>query len=120
MPHVENAGSTEKYGNISIVGPSGRRDPRWRGRRSRRRVTNREGRILETNLTFTSQLGIERGRLINTPLWLYAAAPDRGKLRSHLENRIITHHGGGLGFESLKGEFTKVIIDLPAEAPSWR
>jgi PAS domain S-box-containing protein len=46
---------------------------------------NRDGLILEANLTFAAQLGIERGRLINTPLWVYAAAPDRGKLRSHLD-----------------------------------
>ncbi|MGA7874613.1 MAG: ATP-binding protein [Desulfoferrobacter sp.] len=48
-------------------------------------TSNREGFILEANLTFAGQLGIERGRLINTPLWLYAAAADRGKFRSHLE-----------------------------------
>ena len=46
-------------------------------------TSNREGLILEANLTFAGQLGIERGRLIDTPIWLYAAAPDRGKLRSH-------------------------------------
>ena len=46
---------------------------------------NREGLILEANLTFAAQLGIERGRLIDTPLLLYAAAPDRGKFRSHLD-----------------------------------
>ena len=47
-------------------------------------TSNREGLILESNLTFAAQLGIERGRLIDTPLWLYAAVEDRGKLRSHL------------------------------------
>ena len=47
-------------------------------------TSNREGLILEANLTFACQLGIERGRLINTPLWLYVSAPDRAKLRSHL------------------------------------
>jgi PAS domain S-box-containing protein len=31
-----------------------------------------------------------------------------------ITNRIITDHGGHIGFESLKGEFTKVMIDLPA------
>jgi len=46
---------------------------------------NKEGLILEANLTFAGLLGIERGRLINTPLWLYAIARDRGKLRSHLD-----------------------------------
>ncbi|MFZ2446173.1 MAG: ATP-binding protein [Syntrophobacteraceae bacterium] len=53
-------------------------------------TSNREGLILEANLTFAGQLGIERGRLIDTPLWLYAAAPDRGKFRSHLEQVFKT------------------------------
>jgi two-component system, NtrC family, sensor kinase len=48
-------------------------------------TSNREGLILEANLTFAGQLDIERGRLINTAFWLYAAAPDRHKLRSHLD-----------------------------------
>jgi two-component system, NtrC family, sensor kinase len=47
-------------------------------------TSNREGLIIEANLTFAGQLGIERSRLINTPLWLYATAPNRGKFRSHL------------------------------------
>ncbi len=47
-------------------------------------TSDKDGLILESNLTFAGQLGIERGRLIDTPLWLYAAAPDRDKLRSHL------------------------------------
>ena len=33
----------------------------------------------------------------------------------NITDRIITDHGGSLSFESLKGEFTKVIIDLPAK-----
>ncbi len=33
----------------------------------------------------------------------------------NITERIITDHGGSLSFESLKGEFTKVIIDLPAK-----
>ena len=33
----------------------------------------------------------------------------------NITERIITDHGGFLGFESLKGKFTKVIIDLPAK-----
>ena len=33
----------------------------------------------------------------------------------NITDRIITDHGGFLSFESLKGEFTKVIIDLPAK-----
>jgi signal transduction histidine kinase len=32
----------------------------------------------------------------------------------NITQRIITDHGGQLGFESAKGEFTRVIIDLPA------
>ncbi len=32
-----------------------------------------------------------------------------------ITDRIITDHGGVLSFESLKGEFTKVIINLPAK-----
>ncbi len=52
---------------------------------------NRDGLILEANLTFAAQLGIERGRLIDTPLWLYAAAPDRGKFRSHLDQVLKTN-----------------------------
>jgi PAS domain-containing protein len=55
-------------------------------------TSNREGLILEANLTFAAQLGIERGRLVDTPLWLYAAAPDRGKLRSHLDWVLSSCH----------------------------
>ena len=54
-------------------------------------TSSREGYILEANLTFSGRLGIERGRLINTPLWLYAAAPDRGKLQSHLDQVFRTN-----------------------------
>ncbi len=32
----------------------------------------------------------------------------------NITQRIITDHGGQLSFESVKGEFTRVIIDLPA------
>ena len=48
-------------------------------------TSNREGLILEANLTFAGHLGIERGRLIENPLWLYVATPDRARLRSHFE-----------------------------------
>ena len=51
---------------------------------------NTEGLILEANLTFAGQLGIERSRLINTPFWLYAAVPERGKFRSHLDEVFET------------------------------
>jgi PAS domain S-box-containing protein len=51
---------------------------------------NREALILEANLTLAAQLGIERGRLIDTPLWLYAAPPDRAKLRSHFDQVFKT------------------------------
>ncbi len=54
-------------------------------------TSNKEGLILEANLAFADQLGIERGRLINTPLWLYAAAPHRDKLRSHLDQVFSTN-----------------------------
>jgi two-component system NtrC family sensor kinase len=54
-------------------------------------TSNRDGLILEANLTFAGQLGIERGRLIDTPLWLYAAPPDRGRLRSHLDQVFKTN-----------------------------
>jgi signal transduction histidine kinase len=33
----------------------------------------------------------------------------------NITQRIITDHGGRLSFESTKGEFTRVIIDLPVE-----
>jgi PAS domain S-box-containing protein len=52
---------------------------------------NGDGLILEANLTFAAQLGIERGLLINTPFWLYVTAPDRGKLRSHLDQVLKTN-----------------------------
>ena len=32
-----------------------------------------------------------------------------------ITDKIITDHGGSLSFESLQGEFTKVIIDLPVK-----
>jgi len=47
-------------------------------------TTNAKGRIVEANLTFAAQLGIERGRLLNTALSLYAVASDRAALRAHL------------------------------------
>ena len=40
-------------------------------------TSNREGLILEANLTFAAQLGVERGRLIDTPLWLCSSPGQR-------------------------------------------
>ena len=51
-------------------------------------TSNKEGLILEANLTFANQLGVERSSLLNTPLWYYAATTDRGTFRSHL-NRVF-------------------------------
>ena len=51
---------------------------------------DREGIILEANLTFSSQLGSDRTRLIDTPLWLYTATEDRGRLQTHLEEVFTT------------------------------
>ncbi len=53
-------------------------------------TSNREGFILEANLTFAGQLEIERERLVQTPLWLYATAPDRIKIRSHFDQVLKT------------------------------
>jgi two-component system, NtrC family, sensor kinase len=47
-----------------------------------------KGHILEANLTFAGQLGIERSRMINALFWLYTAAPERDRFQSHL-NRIF-------------------------------
>lgn len=54
-------------------------------------TVNREGLILEANLTFAGQLGVEGGRLINTPFWLYAASSDRGTFRFHLDQVFKTN-----------------------------
>ncbi len=53
-------------------------------------TSDKEGLILEANLTFAGQLGIERGRLINTPLWLCVTSPGRDKLRKHLDQVFKT------------------------------
>ncbi len=37
----------------------------------------------------------------------------------NITQRIITDHGGQLSFESTKGEFTRVIIDLPANRSGY-
>ena len=54
-------------------------------------TSNREGLILEANLTFAGQLGVERGRLVETPLWLYVATPDRARLKSHFDQVFNTN-----------------------------
>lgn len=51
---------------------------------------NRDGLVLEANLTFAGQLGIDRSRLIGTPLRFYAAALDRAKFQSHLDQVFRT------------------------------
>jgi PAS domain S-box-containing protein len=53
-------------------------------------TVNRAGLIQEANLTIAGQLGIERSRLINTPIWLYAAASDRSKVQLHLDQVFRT------------------------------
>ena len=76
-------------------------------------TSNKEGLILEANLTLAGQLGIERGRLINTPLRLYAAAPDRGQLRSHLDEVFATKQRQSceLRLESRSGPQRYVQLD---------
>ncbi len=53
-------------------------------------TSDRNGLIQEANLSFARQMGIERGRLINTPFWLYAATPDRDRFMSHLDQVFET------------------------------
>jgi two-component system, NtrC family, sensor kinase len=48
-------------------------------------TSDNNGRIAEANLTFAGQLGVERGRLINTALSMYAVAQDQAAFRAHLE-----------------------------------
>ncbi|MHC1730155.1 MAG: ATP-binding protein [Syntrophobacteraceae bacterium] len=76
-------------------------------------TTNREGLILEANLTFAGQLGIERGRLINTPFWLYFAAADRGMFRSHLDQVFKTNgrQTAELRLQKLKGPESYTQLD---------
>lgn len=44
-----------------------------------------QGKILETNLTFSRWTGIERSRLVNQPLFLYINSEDRNILHKHLQ-----------------------------------
>lgn len=55
-------------------------------------TSNKEGLVLEANLTFAGRLGMERHLLINTPLWRYMAAPDKDKCRAHLQAIFKTSH----------------------------
>jgi len=76
-------------------------------------TANTKGRILEANLTFAGQLGIERGRLINTSLTLYAAAPDRATFRAHLDRVFLSNerHTCELRLERRNGPELPVQID---------
>jgi PAS domain S-box-containing protein len=49
-------------------------------------TAERDGMIIDANLTFATQLDRERARLIDTRLGLYVAAEDRGKFQSHLDS----------------------------------
>jgi PAS domain S-box-containing protein len=51
----------------------------------------RDGLILETNLTFSSQLNLERAGLINTSLGTYIAREDRSIFQSHLDLVFSSH-----------------------------
>ena len=51
---------------------------------------NDQGLIVEANLTGARQLGIERGRLFDTPLVLYIALQDRQKFLSFLKSIYAT------------------------------
>lgn len=51
---------------------------------------DRDGLILETNLTFSSQIELNRADLINTPLGGYLAGEDRDKFQSHLDQVFAT------------------------------
>ncbi|RPJ10666.1 MAG: PAS domain-containing protein [Deltaproteobacteria bacterium] len=51
---------------------------------------DRDGLILETNPTFSSQIDLNRADLINTPLGGYLAGEDRGRLHAHLDEVFAT------------------------------
>lgn len=76
-------------------------------------TSNIKGRILEANLTFSNQLGIDRSRLINTALSLYAAAPDRATFRAHLDQvfRSGERHTCELRLEQRNGPERFVQVD---------
>jgi PAS domain S-box-containing protein len=51
---------------------------------------DRGGLILEANLTAATQLGVERSRLIDKPLWLYVLKDDREVIHAHFRNVLDT------------------------------
>jgi len=53
---------------------------------------DRYGIIQEANLTAATQLGVERGRLINSPLHVYMDSQDRERWRSHC-NQVFAEPG---------------------------
>ncbi|MGO9414174.1 MAG: PAS domain S-box protein, partial [Syntrophobacteraceae bacterium] len=69
------------------------------------------GLVLEANLTFARQLGVERSCLVGSPLSVYIVLPDRNEFRSHLGSvlKYKTHQacevrfmkGGGGDFHAM-------------------
>ena len=47
---------------------------------------DKDGLILEANMTAATQLGIERSSLINKPIWLYALGADRDVIHAHFKS----------------------------------
>lgn len=52
---------------------------------------NKQGQIIDLNLTAARQLGVERGRLLNTHFQYFVSQPDRNGFLSHL-NAIFDKH----------------------------
>ena len=76
-------------------------------------TSNQKGRIVEANLTFAGQLGIERGRLINSALLLHAIEPDQATFRAHLEQVFQSNerHSCELRLERRNGPERYVQVD---------
>lgn len=74
---------------------------------------NHEGMILDANLTFAGQLGIERSRIINAPLLLYMSGADGGRVISHLDLVFKTRERQSceLSLKSKTGEERFVQMD---------
>ncbi|SPF39233.1 putative Histidine kinase [Syntrophobacter sp. SbD1] len=51
---------------------------------------DKDGLILQANMTAATQLGIERGYLINKPIWLYAPGADRDVIHAHFKKVFNT------------------------------